>query len=572
MKALLFASIVTFTSLTNAIINLDTPEVMLQKASIDRQNLRDVVLSLETQLPEMRDLRTFESYFFLCDKLQEKAIEFNLDDLYPDGVKSLATKMAAFGVKWVDLSKIDQTKLAYYLKWIDIDGLSNLLSYANYYSKKLTDVASLKYLSDNIDFIINTTAQQTKDRFDVELGMRELSTSIAIKFLLRADLSESERAFWATKVYTSSGLNLYTDHVQQKIYNLNLTNKSEIHAILVSLDLCFKISDQLIDAPTMYTKDRISDLFVETIKKSFELNEEMSSLEVESILPDLSLRSLQSFSIYLVSANEEQIFKNGASFVRVGFLVLEKLFANNLRTEHTQLNLFLGRISASLRIAALDAEGTYRIIDKKGDVWNLTLLRTDSLDLIAALANEKWFAFHTYYSIKYFPQENTFTAFSSPNQQDTAANNSVITFKIDENKKIVMTDMYGPEVLKNVSGQRVERAPEQSHAKKLASRISAVYDGFVAFGDNKPAYVKLSIESDGISTTARMSDKYGIVYDFSMGFFNEVGEFSLTSSRIPQTTWVHLRGNFNENEIKTQVIIGGRGFLTKPFVLKRMNP
>ena len=572
MKALLFAALVSISSLANAITNLDLPEALIQKASIDRQNLRDVVLTLETHLPEMRDLRTFESYFFLCDKLQEKAIEFGLDDLYPDGVKSLAVKMAAFGVKWVDLSKINKENLSYYLKWIDIEGLTNLLSYANYYSKKITDIDPLKQLSDNIDFVIQNTTHLTKDRFDVEVGLRELSTSIAIKFLLRADLSDADKAYWASKVYTSSGLSLYTDQVQQLIYSLKPANKSSIHNILTSLDLCFKISDQLIDAPTTYIKDRISDLFVETVKKSFELNENLSSTEVESIMNDLSPRALQSFSLYLISANEEQIFKNSSSFVRIGFLVLDRLLEYNLRTEHTQLNLFISRISASLQIAALDAEGTYRIVDKTGEIWKLTILRTDSLDLIAALANEKWFAFRTFYSIKYFPKDNTFTAFSAPNQLNTSSNNSVITFKIDTNKKLEMTDMFGPDLLKNVTGELIEPAPKQSFAKKLASRISAVYEGDVAFGNNKPTYVKLSIQSDGISTTAQLSDKFGVIYDFTMGFFNEAGEFSLTTSRMPETTWAQLRGNFSDNELKTQVILGGRGFLTKPFVLKRMNP
>ena len=220
MKALLFAALVSFSSLANAIINLESPEVLLKKASIDRQNLRDVVLNLETQLPEMRDLRTFESYFFLCDKLQEKATEFGLNDLYPDGVKSLAVKMAAFGVKWMDLSKISKENLGYYLKWMDIEGLTNLLSYANYYFKKISDIEPLKHLSDNVDFIIANTADLTKDRFDIEVGLRELSTSIAIKFLLRTDLSEADKTYWASKVYTSSGLSLYTDQVQQLIYLL----------------------------------------------------------------------------------------------------------------------------------------------------------------------------------------------------------------------------------------------------------------------------------------------------------------------------------------------------------------
>ena len=289
-------------------------------------------------------------------------------------------------------------------------------------------------------------------------------------------------------------------------------------------------------------------------------------------MKDLSPKALQSFSYYLISANEEQIFKNSSSFVRIGFLVLDKLFENNLRTEHTQLNLFLSRISASLQIAALDAEGTYRIVDKTGEIWKLTIIRTDSLDLIAALANEKWFAFRAFYSIKYFPKDNTFTAFSSQNQQDTLSVNSVITFKIDSNKNIIMTDIYGPDLLKNVTGELIEAAPAQSFAKKLASRMSAVYEGEATFVQNKPTYVKLSIESDVISTTARLSDKYGIVYDFNTGFFNEAGEFSLTTGRIQETTWAQMRGNFNDNEIKTQVILGGRGFLTKPFVLKRMNP
>ena len=99
MKSKILLTILLFSSLANAVLNLDTPERLLQKASIDRQQLRDVVLSLEQQLPEMRDFKTFESYFFILDQLKQESDRLGLDDLYPDAVLSVGTKMVSFGIK-----------------------------------------------------------------------------------------------------------------------------------------------------------------------------------------------------------------------------------------------------------------------------------------------------------------------------------------------------------------------------------------------------------------------------------------------------------------------------------------
>ncbi len=573
MKALIFSVFVFFTTPGNAALKLDPPDVFIKKASLDRQALLDAVLSLETQLPEMRDPRTFESYFFLCDQLQVKATEFGLDDLYPDAVKSLGKKMSEFGIKWINLSLINQENLQYYLKWMDTEGLSNLLSFANYYAKKITEMPLLKHFSENIDYIILSTAQLTKDRFDIEVGFRDLSTSIAVKFLLQMNLDDSEKAFWASKIYTTYGLNLYTDQVQQQIYALTNKNKETIPEIFKSLDLCLQIADRLIDAPTSSNYDRVGDLFIETVKKSFELNQKFVLEKLESLVNRLSPKSLQSFSLYLISTNEEHILRNSSLFVKTGYLLLKKLEKEGLQTDYTQLQLFLSRIAASVRLDEVNAEGTYSLTDKNGNIWKLTLLRTSPLYLIAALADDNKNIFRTFYSVRYSADEDKFTAFSAANESEgnsSAENNSVVTFKIDAQQRISFNDIYGADIFKNMMGAMTEPAPVQNFSRKLTSTRSEVYEGEVYFTQSEqPTRVKLSIESDGITTYARMRDQYGIFYDFNQGFFNEDHEFSLTTGKIPQTSWVQLRGSYNEDEIHSQIILGGYGFITKPFILKR---
>src|SRR5437868_1426825 len=76
-------------------LHLATPNDLLVKAAIDRTSLRDVILDIEQNIPEMRDPATFESYFFILDQLAAQAQRLGLDQYYPNAVQSLGLHMVS---------------------------------------------------------------------------------------------------------------------------------------------------------------------------------------------------------------------------------------------------------------------------------------------------------------------------------------------------------------------------------------------------------------------------------------------------------------------------------------------
>ena len=572
MKLTLFLALFVFSNLANAVLNLDTPEHLLQKASVDRQQLRDVVLSLELQLPEMRDFKTFESYFFILDQLKMDSDRLGLDDLYPDAVLSIGKKMASFGIKWVDLSVMPQERLSYYLKWLDVDALSNLLSYSSFYTKQIVDPNLLKNLSSNLDYIIVNSTALLKDRFDIQIGYRELSSTIAIKFLMNPELSNDEIKYWANKIYTSQGLGLYLTQIQDKIFALNADNKAFTHQLFLYLELSFQISDRLIDSPLSYLRDHISDLSVELIKKSFEQAEPLQADEIKEIVSQLGVRHLQSLSSLLTTMTEPTIYKNASTLVAIAGVLVQELNNKNLTTEAISLNLFLTKISAALIVDRFEAEGTYTFRDKLNQVWKLSLVKTHPFELIAALSNESWSLYQSYYSVKYSLSEDLFTASNSLSDNDGSNSLSVITFKLMPDHTLILTDVFGSTTLKEIKGTLTEPLIAQHFSPKSGIRRNDIFEGEIVFGtSSKPTHVEMTIQSDGLTATARIRDQYGLIYDFTTGSFNENNEFSLTSGHLKSTSWAHLRGTIDEKQLTGRIIIGGKGFASTPFTLKRKS-
>lgn len=571
-KKYLLLAVLFFSTLAHAELNLDTPENLLTKAAIDRQQLRDVVLSLEQQLPEMRDVKTFESYFFMLDQLKADSDRLGLDDLYPDAVASIGVKMASFGVKWADLSTMNHDRLAYYLKWMNVDALANLMSYTAYYSRKLTDETLLNTLSTNVDFIIQSTTLVLKDRFDVQIGYRDLSSTIAVKFLLNPNLTDEQITYWANKIYTSQGLSVYTDQIQKKIYSLNTDSKKSVHGIFSYLKLSYDISDRLIDSPLSYLRDRVSDLTLEVVKKSFEVGEPITANEITYALSQLDSRHLQSLTTVLTSMSEPLIYQNSATFIRLAKMLTPILAAQGLVTENTALSLYLDRIAAATTIDTLDAEGTYEIIDKTNQVWKFTIIKSHPFEIIASLSNESWSLYQSYFSVKYSTSENLFTASNIIYDTDASNQLSVVTFKLTTDHKIIFTDVFGSTQLKQVTGNLIQKLPAMHASARLNTRRDDVYEGDILFGTSTtPTHVQVTLQSDGVSVVGRIKDNLGVIYDFTTGYFSMNKEFSLTSGKLKNTSWAHMRGTIDDQQLKARIMVGGKGFVSNEFILKRKS-
>lgn len=572
-KKIALISSLFFSFQSFALLNLDSPAALVQKAALSRSDLRDVILTLGQQVPEMRDQDTFESYFFILDQLDTNARDFNLDDIYPGAVKSLGKQMSLFSIKWVDLSLMPSNKLSYYMKWLEIDSYTNLLATTNYLLLTInkTDVSRLQVLATNIDAILVTAMPMIEARPDLVLGYRDMISNVAITVLQTNNLSDSDKDFWFSKIYTTTGLNLYLDLVQKQIYAIDSTNTELFQKSYLNLKQSFEKIKKLSDSQPSWIKEKTMDMSIELIKKSFEFNLTLDQSQIDFILSQFTTKYLQSLSSVLTFMPPNLLTGNAGNLEKLTASLLPLLTKNNLTIEATQLNLSIGKVLATLKINALKREGTYKLTDKVGRIWNFTLLQTTATDFAATLSDSSLVVFKNFLSIKYDIKSQLFTAARSQFQSDTSLSNPVIQFKF-KNDQIIIIDPFATSGADLLTGPLTEKVQNFSFANVSTDHFSDSYHGDIKFiKSDKKTKVDLIIQSSGDSLTGMLRDSVGTIYNFNSGTLNNDGSVILNTGLFASTSWAQFRGKILNGKIEGIVIIAGRGISTNQFTLTTGN-
>lgn len=565
----LIAGLLINTAVANADLVLDKPEQLLKKAAQSRQDLREVVLSIQQQLPEMRDQETFESYFFALAELKTLAQQFNLDDMYPNAVPSLGKKMAAFGVKWIDLGRLPTAKAEYYYQWSDKDVLGALLPVTNYLllSYDPTDLLRYRLLATNVELILTKYFNALQGSADLIVGYREMISNIAVTMIKNPQTIETDKAEWFTKIYTSTGLNTYLDILQKQIYEAANLNAETYNSLFANLNTASLKFDQLIDIKPSWLKDRFGDLAIEMMKKSFETHLPIQKESIASLIQNMSTKSLQALSSTLISLPDAQLIAQANSFETISALTLPSLNEKGLITEAYNLNQFLTRTSAALKIRSLGLEGHYTLVDSQGKKWGFTLVSTRPIELAAALTDPNWVIFKTFFSVRYDRDKNLFTASYSPYGGDMNANGkSVISFTI-EGKKIKIVDAYSLPGFTQLSGSMTEAFPQFNYGPRMLETTTQIFKGkFKVKRSTEISNVELILQTNGFNVNARLRDGNGPIFDFVNGHLNADGTLLMTTAQI-NTTWAQLRGQIVGSKLKGYVIVGGRGVNIEIFEL-----
>lgn len=565
----IMTNLVLLTSLAFGELRLDPPDVLLSRASQNRQELRDAVISIQQQLPEMRSQAIFESYFFLLDDLDALAVKFDLNDIYPNAIFALGSKMTLFGVKWMDLGQMPQKAFSYYMKWLDADGYASLLGTTNYILQTLEkkDLERFKLLAENVDFLISKDLEIIRVRPDLAVGYRELISEVAIRFIQRPEASENERDYWFQKIYTASGLSLFLDSIQRRVYGLEVSTKSEASLIYRDMVRAYAKLAVIYDSSTYGFKDRISELAVEYVKKCFELNLELTRAEIEGLVAQFSSRSLQLLATTLGATPENFLIDNARALENFYHVLMPRLVQNSLLTDSNNFDMFVGRSLAAFKVRALGLEGTYKVTNSQGRVFNFTLLSVGPLDLSAALVDEKWMAFRNFFYVRYSPESQVFTATYSQYEYDIGQPKSIIKFKFDH-KSIVLTDEYATLGSRELRGNLNEQLSPLRFSQRVTQEFTKTLVGKIKFKLGATARkVKLIIQSNGQNMTARLEDESAPMLDFNQGLVTAEGLLILNTGRLQNTTWAQLRGTLSASSLRAIIIVGGRGQATEEFIL-----
>lgn len=553
---------------------LDSPQKLIEKAAGGRQPLRDVILSIQQQLPEMRNQQTFESYYLLLDQLDKYAHDYKLDDIYPQAVPALGKVMTNFGIKWVDLSVMSQDRYGYYLKWSDIDAIGNLLDGTNYIllslnDQNVKDQERLKQLANNLEFFINNYSSVIKDRPDLLIGYRETISSLAVKFIFHFNITEPEKEFWFSKIYTSKGLTYYLDEIQNNLYAIKLENKSNLLKIEKQLVTAFNKNEILVDAPTMWLRDRIVELSLELVRKSFQFNLVLEKDAFETLVSKFAPAHLQLLTAVIVSTPENYLVSSYQNLEMMYMPLFNKLLINGLDAQANNLNIFAGTALGAVKIYSENLEGTYTLKDGNGGIWKFTIVSSSPLELSAALSDESQVIYKSFFHIRYNVADQVYTAYNSLNQNILESIEDqkmfVLKFKI-QNKQITVIDQYASPQLRTLKGVIDEKVDRFDYSIRSAKSFSKIFKGKIKFDKTAVMDVEFLIQSDGQYITARLQDKSGAMYDFNDGFLNSSGGLILNTGPIA-STWVQFRGNLSDKVLQGYLIVGGHGISSDEFKL-----
>ena len=216
--ALALVSFVGTSSIAQAALNLAPPQDLLKKAAQDRRQLREVLLDMQQNIPEMRDPKTFDSYFFILADLQKLADKLQLNAIFPKAVEATGLKMVAHGIRWLDVSQRPLSDALYYQSYADADVMSRFLAELELQVRNLRNSqARLKAVAINLEGMLPAAEKQFEERRDVRISMRQILSSIAIKFLKTEQLSNDEAAFWISKISLPTAYSEYIEALNESV-------------------------------------------------------------------------------------------------------------------------------------------------------------------------------------------------------------------------------------------------------------------------------------------------------------------------------------------------------------------
>ncbi|MBK7960322.1 MAG: hypothetical protein IPK04_03310 [Bdellovibrionales bacterium] len=362
-------------------------------------------------------------------------------------------------------------------------------------------------------------------------------------------------------------MSLFLDSIQRRVYGLEVSTKSEASFIYRDMVRAYAKLAVIYDSSTYGLKDRISELAVEYVKKCFELNLELTRAEIEGLVAQFSSRSLQLLATTLGATPENFLIDNARALENFYHVLMPRLVQNSLLTDSNNFDMFVGRSLAAFKVRALGLEGTYKVTNSQGRVFNFTLLSVGPLDLSAALVDEKWMAFRNFFYVRYSPESQVFTATYSQYEYDIGQPKSIIKFKFDH-KSIVLTDEYATLGSRELRGNLNEQLSPLRFSQRVTQEFTKTLVGKIKFKLGATARkVKLIIQSNGQNMTARLEDESAPMLDFNQGLVTAEGLLILNTGRLQNTTWAQLRGTLSASSLRAIIIVGGRGQATEEFVL-----
>lgn len=566
----LFAIIFFAPLLSLAGLNLDEPNVLIAKAQQNRIALREVLLDIEINLPEMRDQPTFEKYFYILDDLGALGVSFKLDEIYPKMVNRLGLRMTNIGVRWIDITKDSSAKIQYYVKWMDANSLNHFFEIISYELTKVKDKNLLSVMVVNIEAIIPMVDAQSEGQPQIMLGYRRLIADAAILVLRDSKLPENEITFWVGKLNLPASISEYLDTLNQKIYSLNVLNKLDAHEYLKRLLILTIQVDSFKDAAPSWLARSVEDAIIELLGRSVHLEVVLDQKMFSEAINSLDIRSTMSL-MQQWSANE----KPPSAAYADSYLAYSREITVHARKlamtrEADEFEKWLSRAMVPLLAKRLNLEGSYSLTGENGSKWIFTIAFARENMLVAAMGNEATGVHKAFYNITYNVTLNSFVASERESDIDITQN-PPIKFTVNQGKIIIIDPFvrFGSNIYTGKKDQ--DFADMWKTVIGPAGEADGIYEGEL-YIRSIPRKIKLIVTSFGGYTLGRLDSlEIGLTVDFNLGTKASDGVLILTSGRNANGTWMQVRGHVIRDGITASAIVGGKDNMLKTTFLKRIN-
>lgn len=556
-------------SLSWGALNLPAPKDLLAKATQSRVALREVILDMDLNIPEMRDPATFEGYFFLLDDLQRLSIKFNLNDYYPQAVEGLGLRMAANGMRWLDVTRVTPEKTAFYVKWMDGDNLSRLLGMVEYQLESVTDKTALMNMARNIEFVLPIIDRQAASLPYVQMGFRRLLSDAAVTVLKAPNLTVNEVEFWIAKIRLSSSAAEYMDYLNMGIYSLNSANKDMSHEYLDHVLKLTKQLNNLSETVPSWLANSVADATVELLLRMVKLEEQFYAGEFEGALASLRIRQMQSLILQWMTQEKLPGKDYVFHYLALSRVLVERARDVGLGKDADELAKWLSRAAAPILAKQQDLEGRYELYDQTGRKYFFTIATARENVLIAALGDATGAVYKPFFNVTY-DVNGGFVASEREPDLDHDQNHPV-KFEMDSDGVLTVVDLFSRRSTYILKGKKVKNLPDVwSTALPNAPRADGFYEGNLTFPDGQIRKVRVIVTSFNGYTLGRLDSEDGLTVDFNIGSRGNDGTLLLTSGRSSGGTWVQLRANVTTEGLMTYVLIGARHETPKPSLLKRV--
>jgi hypothetical protein len=555
-------------------LNLPEPEALLVKAHKSRTDLRNAIMEIDLNIPELRDPATFDKYFNLLDKLNDYANEYKLETYYPDSVRNLALHMVDNGMRWLDVTKDPRARVLYYAKWMNSDVLERFLGQVAYQLEDLKDANQLKTASDNIEALLPLAEKIAGANSYSLIGFRRLVSVTAVTMLKNADLALTDKIFWINKVQIPSEFAAYIEILLNRIYSLTADNKANSHQYLELLET---ILNRAMSSPTSAAASQLNSLqdgIIESLIRMVNFEEPIADLEFKKAIACLNPKQTQSLIEQWMSIKKNPTTNYIYAYLHLSGILINKATAEGLDKDASELLKWLGSSSAPAVVRIQDMEGHYELTDQAGEKWLFTLVIARENMVVASLSTADRRLERALYSITV--DYDTMALIASDRANDSEREpNFPLRIQLEADGKLSIQNKFAAEPSQRVMvGQKIASFPDGFQFTSVTQGPPEhVYEGAIYFPKGVGKKMRLSISTLDGYLVGKLQDLENPLFfvDLSIGSVGKNGVVYLLSGRQSGSTMLQLRGVVVGDDLQIYTVVGGRGISSQMSTLHSVS-